>query len=495
MDLFQDQGEEGSPELFALQRNVVYAVQNAYRKGHKRVLVQAPCGAGKTIVASEITRLCLDKQKHILHIAHRRRLVDQMVKTLASFKVTAAPLMAERQTWQSSVYCASRDTLLAMLDAGVALPRPDLIVWDECHVAAHALQAWYLQNCPEAWWIGMTATPVRPDGSSLRPPYEAMVQLGSPQDLIRIGRLCPVKVYNPDAVGKLRRKGGKVKPVGNPVDHWLKYAKGMPTVVYAATVNESKRVVQEYQAAGITAEHMDASTSDDDREAIFERSRTGATMVISNCNVLIEGVDLPWLVCCQILRGCNSIVLWLQATGRVMRPFPGKANGIALDHAGAAHEFGFPDGDFAWSLDDEGTLKSRNKPPAERKPMTCPACGFVFSGKSACPECGRVLPQKRRKSLLEQCVNGDGVLTEFTDRQSQYQAEETLVRLAKKCYHIALARGGTMGMANAIFRTQTKVNLWEVDLPLSLPRGAQWKIPAKDWRLHVDSPSCPTGGS
>jgi superfamily II DNA or RNA helicase len=304
--------------------------------------------------------------------------------------------------------------------------------------------------------------------------------MAQPSELLRIGRLCPVKVYNPDAVGRRRCKGNKVKPVGDPIAHWLKYAKGQPTVVFAATVLDSQKIVQRYLDAGITAEHIDAQTSDEDRDEVFERSRTGATKIVSNCGVMILGVDLPWLACCQILRGCNSLVLYFQACGRVQRSFPGKPHGVILDHSGCAHEFGLPDADYEWVLGDERQNSLFNKPPRERKPITCLGCGLTFVGKPACPECGRVLSKKQRKSLAE-TINGDAVLTEFTGLQSAQAHADALDRLWKKCLYIARAKGGTLKMAAAMFRSSSKILPWDAGLEAALPQRDEWDTPVKDW--------------
>jgi hypothetical protein len=316
----------------------------------------------------------------------------------------------------------------------------------------------------------------------MNPPYQKLVCMAPASELRKIGRLCEIKVYNPDAVGQQRRKGEKVKPVGNPIEHWRKYANGLPTVVFAANVAESQAICQSYIDAGISAEHIDAGTPDDVREQIFERSRSGETKVICNCGVLIEGVDLPWLACCQILRGCNSLILWIQATGRIMRSYPGKAFGIALDHAGAAHEFGMPDSDFQWTLGDEMANVQRNKPPKDRKPVCCLACGFVFVGKPACPECGRVLPNQRRKSMSVM-LPGDGILTRFNPDQANHIEADALDRLFRKCFFITRARGGPMAMANAIFKKRAGIPSWHAGLSVNLPGPGEWDTPASDWHL------------
>lgn len=486
-DLFEfDDGlvRDGHPVLLPIQQSLLDRGRAAYADGTRRVIWQAPCGSGKTVVAAEQTRLAIEKDKTVLHIVHRRRLVDQMVRMLAKFSIKASPIMEGRERVKSSVYCASRDTLLAMLKDGQSLPGADLIIPDECHVAAKEVMGWYYSNLPNAYWTGFTATPVKPDGSTMNPPYQKLVCMGSASDLIGLGRLCPVKVYNPDAVGQRRRKGDKVKPVGDPVAHWKKYANDMPTVVYSATVTQSKGIVQKYLDAGVSAEHIDASTSDDDREDVFTRSMNGETKIISNCGVLIEGVDLPWLVCCQILRGCNSLVLWIQATGRVMRVFEGKSHGIVLDHSGAAHEFGLPDSDFQWTLEDGEANLKKNEKPKDQRPVTCPACGLVFAPKPACPQCGKVMPRvKRKSSVMEGQHNGDGVLTEFTGQQNGHIAADTMARVFTKIYYQCRARNLSMGVVAARFKKETGKVPWEAGLPLNLPGRGQWQTPASEWSL------------
>lgn len=474
--------KDGQIVLLDLQADFLERARIAYL-AHKRVIWQAPCGAGKTVVAAEQTRRAVDKGKTVLHIVHRRRLVDQMIETLLKFGIYASPIMEGRSRWKSSVYCASRDTLLSMLKSGADLPREDLIIWDECHVQSALLQEWYLKNCPQAYWTGYTATPIRVDGKSLNPPYEALVSMAPTSELLKIGRLCPVKAYNPDHIGQRRRKGEKVKPVGDPVEHWKKYAKGLSTIVFSASVNDSIAVVQRYRDAGISAEHIDADTPEDEREEVFERSRKGETKIIANVGVCVEGVDLPWLACCQILRGCNSLVLFTQASGRIMRAFPGKSHGILLDHSGACHEFGLPHWDREWVLEDERANKAKNKIPKDKKPVCCMKCGLVFSAKPACPECGHVLPRKKRRSLLPTAHNGDGILTEFSASQATIISQGAMDRLWSKILYIGKAKGWPMRRCAAVFKSEAKVLPWEAGLTAPLPRRTQWSMFAADWLL------------
>lgn len=478
----------GEPVMIPAQEKLLEAGRKLYTNGVKRAIFHGPCGSGKTIVAACQTKRALGMGKTVLHMVHRRRLVDQMIWTLERFGIKAAPIMEGRETFNSPVYCASRDTLLAMLKEGKTLPVKDLLIQDECHVKATEVQDWYLKNFPGMYWTGYTATPVQTNGDSLNPPWQAMASMGQAPDMIAMGRLVHVKVFNPDNVGRRRRKGEKVKPAGDPVQHWLRYSPGKATVAYCATVAESIALVEKYRAAGVSAEHIDANTPEKEREKIFVRSKVGHTKVISNCGVLVEGIDLPWLEVCQLLRGCNSLVLWHQAPGRVMRPWPGKEFGIVYDHAAAAYEFGIPDGFFEWSLDDEGGLKKANKPPKDRQPVTCPRCGLVFAPKPACPECGKVMPKKRRSSLLDSVSTDHAVLTEFNGQQSGDIGADAMARLFKKFYYTAKAQGKGMNAVAAMFSKAAKMPPWDAGLPFNLPHGkAEWQTPAANFNIFQEA--------
>jgi DNA repair protein RadD len=152
--------EHGYPVLLPIQLDLLDRGRAGYTGNIRRSIWQAPCGAGKSVIAAEQTRRGLERTKTVLHIVHRRRLVDQMIWTLAKFKIHASPIMQGRASWDSPVKCASRDTLLAMVKDGCELPRADLIIIDEAHVAARQVQDWYLKNCPDSYWTGYTATPV-----------------------------------------------------------------------------------------------------------------------------------------------------------------------------------------------------------------------------------------------------------------------------------------------------------------------------------------------
>ena len=74
--------------------------------------------------------------------------------------------------------------------------------------------------------------------------------------------------------------------VGDIITHWLKYAAGVKTIVFAVNVAHSRHIASEFVKAGVKAEHLDGNTPKTVRDAILGRLAAGDTEVVVNCKVL-----------------------------------------------------------------------------------------------------------------------------------------------------------------------------------------------------------------
>ena len=213
----------------------------------------------------------------------------------------------------------------------------------------------------------------------------------------------------------------KVGLIGDIVKHWLKYANGAATVVFATNIAHSKHICEQFIAAGVTAEHIDCYTPDEERIAILQRHNEGITTVVSNVSVLAEGWDSPLTQCMILARPTRSLTRWIQMVGRALRPYPGKEFALVLDHSGTCHRLGYPTDDLPLELDDgkKKEYKEEAKPQQEeRLPHQCPSCHFMVpAGLGACPKCGCV-PQRPNK-----VKSSDGELTKV-ERKAQMSHDE-----------------------------------------------------------------------
>lgn len=458
------------------QEDLVCRVRSKVAAGCRRVLAQAAVGAGKTVIAGRLCELAVAKGKRVLFLVHRRRLNSQMSRTLDDFGIPHGILMRghDRRSL-CPVQVASRDTLLsrAVRNEFFDLPPADLVITDEAHRAESAEYRRLLETYPDAVHVGLTATPAFADGKGMGCFYQAIECCVPIPKLIELGRIVPVRCYAPQ-----NRTAARRKLAGDPVSEWKARAEGRPTVLFAGAVKPSEAARDAFLEAGIPAAHVDAHTPDEERERVIADLEAGRIMVLCNCSILTEGVDIPAVSCIQLLRLASSYILFIQAIGRGMRAHPGKRDCLLIDHADAVLEHGFPDEDVRWDLDEtNGTVEQRNR--EDRKegkrstPVTCPACGLQYKAAVVCPECGHRLPRRLQPAVLK-----NQILTEVEKALTPEEKAERRVRYWHECLRIMAHKGMTCGAAAGMFRGRYREGP-DASLP-NYPCGAQWKMRAGD---------------
>jgi DNA repair protein RadD len=389
---------------------------------YKRPLIVAPTGAGKTIIACGIIHK--NPHKHVLFLAHRRELIFQARDKLASFGVYPGVILAgELRQHMRAVQIASVQTLDSRCIRGdTDLPPADVVFIDEAHHCRARTYQKIVASYPDARIIGLTATPCRKDGRGLGGTFETLIECPQVSELIDLKHLVRTKVFapsTPNLKGVHVRKGDYVESelaarvdrpelVGDIVSHWLKLAERRKTVVFATSVAHSIHLRDEFVKSGVRAAHIDGDTPKNERDEILGLLSEGAFEAICNCMVLTEGWDQPDVSCCVLARPTKSLGLYRQMVGRVLRPAPGKADALILDHAGAVFQHGFVEDPVYWTLDPDDKAanpehESRGN-RADRELCTCSQCSAVRTAGKPCPNCG-FLP--RRPGEYLRVIDGD----------------------------------------------------------------------------------------
>jgi len=353
------------------------------RQGVKSICITAPTGSGKTVLIAHMLKTAESRGMASFFTVHRRELIHQSTLTFSEVGVRhgiiAANFVEDRRPL---VQIASIQTLARRLNR---YRKPSLIIWDECHHQAASTWKKIHAAFPEAFHIGLTATPTRLDGQGLRPYFTHLVQGPSVEWLIENKYLSPYKLYAPSSVNltglhtamgdwlksELSERVDKPKITGDAIYHYLKHASGKRAVVFAVSIEHSKHVVSQFQGAGIPVAHIDGETSIEERDAAIKKFRDGEIKILSNVDLCGEGFDLPALEAAILLRPTQSLGLYLQQVGRTLRPSPGKSHAIILDHVGACERHGLPDDEHSWTLDGR-PKKSENGDGVHVR--VCPRC-------------------------------------------------------------------------------------------------------------------------
>lgn len=440
-------------QLRDYQDELISRLRDALRRS-KRVLLQAPTGAGKTVLASYMIHGTKDKSQAAWFICHRAELVEGTSKTFSKFGIHHGIIAGGFPTNLTQlVQVCSIDTLKNRLEQ---LTAPRVAIIDEAHHCGAegwaAVVEWLHKNGTII--IGLSATPQRLDGQGLDAHFDDIVLGPAVAWLIENGHLSNYRIFAPPPPPELKARGkddgrgaqakvlDKPKLTGDVVQHWLKHAKGMRTVGFACNVQHSLHMVEAFNAAGIPAAHLDGGTPKGERKRIIQDFAAGRILVLWNVALFGEGFDLAAIaqtdvtIDCVILnRKTQSISLFLQMVGRALRPYPGKL-AIILDHAGNTQMHGFPDDEREWALEGKGKGGCGANDNAPPPPVTCTGCFNQIRRPlpPRCPHCNRQLEAEGAKQIEV----ADGELHEVTEaekratraRLKQEQAEcETLGEL------------------------------------------------------------------
>ena len=409
------------------QKATVNELRSAYALGAKAPLMVAPTGSGKTVTFAYIAENAAARGKRVLILVHRKELLTQTSATLRAFDVTHGIIAAgipshRRSTTDYRVKVASVNTLVHRM-ARMSW-RPDLIIVDEAHHATgKTMWGRILRHYSSAMVLGCTATPERLDGQGLgitSGGFFDYLALGpSVQDLVSDGHLSQPVVYapsRPDLSAVHTRAGDFMreeiaraidKPTitGDAVAHYRKHCNREPAIAFCVSIGHATHTAETFLEAGFQAASIDGTLDDATRAARIRDLGNGALNVLTSCDIVSEGTDIPIVSAAILLRPTQSLGLYLQQVGRVLRPFPGKQRAVILDHVGNVYRHGLPDDDREWSLG--APKRSKRGAKGEDQEISirqCDECYHVHKSAPACPECGYVYPVQARE--IEE-VDGD----------------------------------------------------------------------------------------
>lgn len=331
------------------------------------------------------------KKGNVLILAHRQEIVDQISKALSKFGVNHGLILAGTKMTYDDVQVGMVQTVARRLSK---IHPPKLIIIDEAHHAVAGTWFKITNEFKDARILGVTATPQRRDGKGLKAAFDVMVIGLSVKKLIEMEFLSGFDLYAPPTaidlsevrtemgdykIDEIERIMDKASITGSATAHYKKYLNGAPAIVFCTTLKHSQHVCEQFRVEGWMADSIDGKMTKEERRDRVTRLGNGQLNVLTSCEIVSEGFDLPVVQGAILLRPTKSLAVYLQQVGRCLRPKPNGSRAVILDHVGVVHNLGMPDEPRAWTL--EGKLKGPKKSPTQ-----CKRCYKVFYSKPPCED-------------------------------------------------------------------------------------------------------------
>lgn len=383
-------------ELRDYQQRSVEALRAAFGQ-NRRVLFQLQTGGGKTVVFSYITASTLERGNSVLIVVHRAEILRQIGKTLEAFGIEHGVIAAGCPTQEARCQLGMVQTVANRLDS---IQAPQLIIFDEAHHATCGSYRKITERFPTSFVLGVSATPCRLDGRPLNNVFDTLVLGEGTRSLMDRGYLADYRYLAPPtqidtkglktsmgdySLAQLAQETDKSTITGDAVSYYRQHLDGKPVACFCVTLAHARHVAQAFTDAGYAADTIDGQLSEDERKRRVADLASGDLQILTSCELISEGFDLPCIQGVILLRPTKSLSLYRQQVGRALRPKPDGSKAVILDHVGNVLRHGLPDEDVEWSLSGKAKRKQ------ERTPTTCKVCfGTSYSGMACeredCPQ-------------------------------------------------------------------------------------------------------------
>lgn len=457
------------------QEQLLEDIRSKMRLGHRRILAVMPTGAGKgttiAFMVSEATR----RGHRVLILAHRAELIADLSQRIHGLGINHGILASGyREDLRHPIQVGSVQTVVRRLGR---IPPPSMVIQDEAHhLVAGNMWGRIIETWPTAFLIGKTATPQRLSGQGLGMGhggfFTTMVMGPDAAWLTQEGFLVPARIFAPPGIdlsavkrfdtAKGRHDSDAIlrqgQAMGDAVSHYRRTIEAEhngTAIAFCCSVDHADALATAFNNEGIRAARLDGSMDRGERRRLIADLGAGLLKVLTSCDIISEGTDIPSVTGAILLRPTDSLGLHLQQVGRVLRPAPGKTHAIVNDHVGNSLRHGLPTDPREWSL--EGQQK-RKRAASDALPVkVCQQCfSTLASTEPTCPICGFIFPAAARRELT--VVDGTLQELEASIAARQRRSEIAQARTREELETIRLERGYSRGWTDHILRARGTIH-------------------------------------
>jgi len=406
------------------QEESISSLADGIVAGRRKQVLCSPTGSGKTVMAATLIKRAQTKSRKAVFIVDRLSLVEQTSRVFWSADIPHGVEQGNNTHGRGElVQICSAQTL----EARGHLPDASLYVWDECHT----MRKFLVEKMKEvsAPVVGLSATPFT---QGLGDIFGGVVNVTTTDTLINEGYLVPLRVYAAREIdmtgaktvagewsdGEVARRATVI--IGDIVKEWSEktaqvFGGPQPTLVFTPDVAYGEELVRAFAAIGQDFRQVSYRSQEEERRRDIRDFENGGCMGLISCEALAKGFDAPnAMVLIDARPYKKAFAAHIQKLGRVMRPNPGKAFAMVLDHSGNYRGFFSKMEDFfAHGVEalSEGLYLDtpRKEEPIATDEILCSGCGAgIGPAVTTCPACGHA---KVRRSKVETVA---GELVELT---------------------------------------------------------------------------------
>lgn len=446
------------------QQEAINAIRQCLRESTDPVILEASVGAGKSLICSELLlmiekanwrALCLTMNSTLIQQNHETHLIQG-----GNSGIYCSGLN-EKNSDKPVIFGSPHSVVLGIKNKEpISLIPFNLIIIDECHnIDFKNSSSMYMRilnhygfmaqsNNYKYRIVGLTGTPYRGKNEPIVHEdalFKKTAYSVSTDWLIKNGYLAK-PVFEISENESLNFKELKINNMGRFNNNELQEVinkshrlthKIMEQIIvlvengrkgafiFCSTLKHCEEAMNSLpvgQSACITAK-----TSHEERKKILTLAKEGKIKYLVNVATLLTGVDLPLFQIAAFLRPTESLVLFVQAMGRVLRLHPEKKDALVLDFAGNIERH------RDW--DNPLLLEAVKQTIDEDKPLviSCPCC-TTMNTESARRCVGRVpveLKEGEENEKEERC----NYYFEFKecDNEDCSAQNDIAARLCHKC--------------------------------------------------------------
>lgn len=339
-----------------LQEKIIVNLKKLQEEGKDKALLISATGTGKTYASAFALRQ--QKLKRALFVVHREQIAKQALNSYRKVfgkSKTLGLLSGNEKNYDSDLVFATMQTLSKSIIYENFKPDDfDTIVIDEVHHAGAASYRTIMDYFKPNFWLGMTASPDRPDGFDIYDlfdhniAYEIRLQKALEEDI-----LCPFHYFGiidiqingelVNDVSSLRNFNrlicdDRVNYIIEKAEYFGYSGKSLKGLIFCSTKKEAKALSNQFNLRGYRTLALTGEDSQDARESAITRLTLDDGIdkldYLITVDIFNEGVDIPEINQVIMLRPTESPIVFVQQLGRGLRKCEGKEYVVILDFIG-----------------------------------------------------------------------------------------------------------------------------------------------------------------